>query len=112
VTLDKRQQAQREIAFRALATAQNAIATAPDATQSANAILTASNSDLRQQTAQLLQAIVSVNLAINQLTVVEASHLELDAANTVRGMGTVQAVSVQSFDSEQKAASGNDPFGN
>lgn len=81
-----RNAAQREIALRALATAQNAEASASDASQNANSILSLQNSNLREQTAQLTQAVINVNQELIQARLINASILELLSANTIRDL--------------------------
>jgi len=84
--LVSRKSAQREVALRALATAQNAEATASDASQNANSILSLQNSNLREQTAQLTQAVINVNQELIQARLINASILELLSTNTIRGL--------------------------
>lgn len=109
-----RKAAQREVALRALATAQNAEATASDASQNANSILSLQNANLREQTAQLTQAVVNVNQELIQMRLVNAGLLELLSTNTIRDLplGVGDTVSDLRTQSQGKSGDGSNsnPF--
>nr|WP_298689471.1 hypothetical protein [uncultured Dongia sp.] len=111
--LRRRSAANKEIMFRALGTAQNAIATAQDASNTANSIVTAGNTDLREQTAQAIQATVGNTQELIQIRVLLATQLELQAAGLIAG----QPVSVTAARKPSETAEGDSgdvtsPFGN
>lgn len=108
----RRINAQQEVMFRALGAAQNAIATSRDASATANNIISAPNADLREQTAQQIQATVGVTQELIQLRVLMATMLELQATEMISG----QAVSVTAAHSPSATPEGEDddntsPFG-
>lgn len=110
--LTSRKAAQREVSLRALATAQNAESSAADASTNANSILTANNTDLRQQTAQLIQAVVAVNQELIEQRMINASILELLAVNTIHDLptGVGDTYSDLRSTTKDKGDETNDPF--
>jgi hypothetical protein len=108
---DQRFKVQKEVAFRAMGAAEAAISSAPEASQTANSIVSAPNNDLRMQTAQLIQAVVSVNQELIQQRVLMAQLLELQAATTIKGFPTTTMEQVAGGKAGGGASSGiTDPF--
>lgn len=108
--LARRDSARREVTMRALGAAQNAIATSRDASSTANNIITAPNVDLREQTAQSIQAIVGVNQELIQIRVLLATMLELEASDKLLRI-PVQTGFTRAPDDLGENKVGNDPFG-
>lgn len=83
---EKRTTVLREVAFRAMASAQNAIGSADEASNSVNTLLSAPSVDLREQIAVLTEATVAIHQEQVLMRTLLATQLELQAALAVRGL--------------------------